>query len=220
MKFSRANLFLGVLMLGILLLAVFVGRDMSRPNYEFMPDMKYSSAYGAFSENPNFSNGRTLQPPVEGTIARGELPLHYGITEKEAKRAGEQLANPLASDKKKLLRSVQRGANVYRVYCVVCHAPSGVLDDINKLPLVKRSIFRPKPVATGDSLKMKDGQLFHILTYGQRAMEPFAGQLTRRQRWDAVNFVRDLQQQHAKQIAKKKAAFTKKKPAGQKPTKK
>ena len=204
MNISRANLFLGVLMLGVLVLAVLVGRDMSRPNYEFLPDMKYSPAYSAYSQNPNFLNGRTLQPPVPGTIARGERSLHYAASPADAKRAGRELANPFAGDKKTLHRSTQRGAKVYRVYCTVCHAQSGQADDIQKLPLVQRSILRPKPLATGDSIKMKDGQLFHILTYGQGAMTDFKGQLTRRQRWDAVNYTRDLQRRHT-EAEKRKA---------------
>ena len=40
---------------------------------------------------------------------------------------------------------------------------------------------------------MKDGQLFHILTYGQGSMADFAGQLSPEQRWDAINFVRTMQ---------------------------
>ena len=40
---------------------------------------------------------------------------------------------------------------------------------------------------------MKDGQLFHILTYGQGSMAPMAAQLSRDRRWDVINFVRSLQ---------------------------
>ena len=41
---------------------------------------------------------------------------------------------------------------------------------------------------------MKDGQLFHILTYGQGSMSSMAAQLSRDRRWDVINFVRSLQQ--------------------------
>ena len=51
---------------------------------------------------------------------------------------------------------------------------------------------------TGKSLQMKDGQLFHILTYGQGSMSPFAAQLSRDSRWDVINFVRDMQQKAPK----------------------
>jgi hypothetical protein len=40
---------------------------------------------------------------------------------------------------------------------------------------------------------MKDGQLFHILTYGQASMPDFTGQLSPARRWDGVNYIRNLQ---------------------------
>lgn len=40
---------------------------------------------------------------------------------------------------------------------------------------------------------MKDGQLFHILSYGQGSMSSFAPQLSHARRWDVINFIRDLQ---------------------------
>jgi len=44
---------------------------------------------------------------------------------------------------------------------------------------------------------MQDGQLFHVLTYGQGSMSSFAAQLTTDQRWDAINHVRSMQQRAA-----------------------
>ena len=40
---------------------------------------------------------------------------------------------------------------------------------------------------------MKDGQLFHILTYGQNNMPSYASQLSRDDRWNAILYVRTLQ---------------------------
>lgn len=199
-KLTRNNVFLGVLMLGIALLAVLLGRDLSRPNVEFLPEMKYSPAYGAYDSNPNFPNGRTLQEPVAGTIARGERPLHYTATKEEALRAGEELRNPLTAPPAELRRSVQRGAEVYRISCAVCHGAGGQGDG----PVTKRGFPPPPSLLLGKSLQMKDGQLFHILTYGQGGMSSFAGQLAPRRRWDVINYVRQLQRQHAEEESRKK----------------
>lgn len=208
MKLTRANLFLGVLMLGVVVLAVLMGRDMSRPNGEFLPDMKYSPAYGAYSANPNFEDGRTMQSPVAGTIARGDLPLHFTASKEDALRAGKELSNPFQAHQKTLRRSIARGRNVFHITCAACHGAGGLGD----APVTKRGFPPPPSLLTGKSLKMKDGQLFHILTYGQGSMAPVAGQLTRRQRWDAVNFVRDLQDRFAKQERSKKAVSSARKP--------
>lgn len=85
---------------------------------------------------------------------------------------------------------VQRGSQVYNVYCISCHGATGTGDG----PVAKRGFPPPPPLPTGKSVQMKDGQLFHILTYGQGSMPSMAAQLSRDRRWDVINFVRSLQQ--------------------------
>lgn len=70
------------------------GGDTSKPNYEILPGMLYSIPYDAFAGNPNFPDGKTLQPPVRGTIARGQLPLNFEATPEDALRAGDELQGP------------------------------------------------------------------------------------------------------------------------------
>ena len=69
--------------------------DPAQPNLEFLPQMVHSPRYNAFSPNPNFADGTTLQHPEPGTIARGSKPLHYAATPQDALRAGEELHSPL-----------------------------------------------------------------------------------------------------------------------------
>ena len=65
--------------------------DYSRPNIEVLPDMKYTPAWTAYEINPHFGNGPTLQTAVAGTIARGQLPLHFRADKEDAVRAGVEL---------------------------------------------------------------------------------------------------------------------------------
>ena len=48
--------------------------DKTKPNYQYMPDMYHPVGYETYTKNPNFANGMTTQKPVEGTIARGDVP--------------------------------------------------------------------------------------------------------------------------------------------------
>lgn len=198
---GRLNIFLIGLVTVVFALSALVRVDYSRPNVEFLPDMKYSPAWSAYAKNPNFSNARTLQAPVAGTIARGDLPTHYAATKDDAVVAGEELHNPYASavnaeqpsgdaaEKERLKASIQRGGEVFHVFCVSCHGPAGAGDG----PVAQRGFPPPPSLLTGKSRQMKDGQLFHILTYGQGSMSSFAPQLSHARRWDAINFIRDLQ---------------------------
>ncbi|MDA0285314.1 MAG: cytochrome c [Planctomycetota bacterium] len=107
--------------------------------------------------------------------------------EQQDAQAGQAASK--SDPKAKLNASIQRGAAVYGVFCVSCHGPSGAGDG----PVAKRGFPPPPPLPAGKSAKMKDGQLFHILTYGQGSMAPMAAQLTRDRRWDVINYVRGLQ---------------------------
>ena len=227
MNLNRVNIVLAVLLAIAAAFAIAVDVDHTQPNVEFLPEMKRSPAFDAFSANSVLPNGRTLQPPVSGAIARGDLPLYYTATKEDAVRAGEELQNPFtiesavesagvnalarsADDGSKppavlatsatvqpkpdpraqLNASIQRGAQVYGVFCVSCHGPTGAGDG----PVAKRGFPPPPPLTTGKSAQMKDGQLFHILTYGQGSMSSMAAQLNRTRRWDVINYVRSLQE--------------------------
>ena len=52
-------------------------RDM--PGYDFMPDMVYSQAYDAYSENPVFRDSLTNQVPVYGTMPRNQVAFRYSV---------------------------------------------------------------------------------------------------------------------------------------------
>jgi mono/diheme cytochrome c family protein len=181
------NLVLAVLLVFVTALGWWLNTSTDRPHYEILPDMKYSPAYGAFSPSPHLANGQTLQNPIPGTIARDELPLHYENTPADALRAGEELENPTAATD--AAQSVDRGASVYRAFCVACHGNEGHGDGL----VAKRGFPPPPSLLTGKSTEMKDGQLFHIVTFGQANMPSLAAQVTPTERWDVINYVRRLQ---------------------------
>lgn len=216
----RVNVILGALLLVSVSLVASTQTDLTQPNWQLFRAMKHSPASHAFEINAHFANQRTQQPPVAGTIPRGELPLHFTASREDAARAGEEILNPyrVAIAKaagasavpepspapgsasqvqespeviaaRELEASAKRGADVFKVHCVACHGASGKGDGL----VAQRGFPPPPPLPTGKSVQMKDGQLFHILTWGQGSMTSMASQLTRDQRWDVVNFVRTLQ---------------------------
>ncbi len=194
MKLSRTNTVLAGLLVFVIILCVWTRVDYSRPNIEILPDMKYTPAWVSYESNPVFANGRTLQLPVPDTIARGHVPLHFAATKEDAVRAGKELENPYqASDTAptQLPASIQRGADAYHVFCTCCHGATGAGDGL----VTKRGFPPPPSLVTGNSAQMQDGQLFHILTYGQESMSEFAGQLSADTRWDLINYIRSIQAQ-------------------------
>lgn len=192
MTLSRTNIVLASLLVIVAILATTTRVDYSRSNIEILPDMKYTPAWMTYAQNPVFVNGRTLQAPVPGTIARGQRPLHFESTEEDALRAGVELQNPYGhpdSESAQLQDSIRLGGDIYRVFCISCHGVKGAGDG----PVPLRGFVPPPSLVTGKSREMKDGQLFHILTYGQNIMSSFAGQLSPAQRWNVINYIRNMQ---------------------------
>ena len=188
----RLNVFLAFVLALVLALLVLIRIDYSRPNYQVIlgDDMTYSPAFTSFEANVNFPNGQTAQHPVPGTIARGAQPIHFEATPQDALRAGEELVNPFVIDSEDGTASVERGARVYQIFCIACHGADGTGNG----PVARRGFPPPPSLLVGKSRDMKDGQLFHILTFGQNTMPPFAAQLPPDRRWDVINFIRRLQQ--------------------------
>jgi mono/diheme cytochrome c family protein len=167
-------------------------RDVSRPHYEFLPEVQMSRevAFESFAANPNFSDGATFHPLPAGTIARGQLPLRYEPTPVDAIRAGEELKNPFSVDDPARL---ERGRVVYTNFCQVCHGPTGYGD----MPVTQHGFPRTPPLTGERALAMRDGQMFHVLTFGQGNMPAHAAQISRDDRWSAVLHVRLLQRANA-----------------------
>ncbi|HEX6736638.1 MAG TPA: cytochrome c [Vicinamibacteria bacterium] len=159
--------------------------DREQPGFEYMPDMGTSVPYDSFAPNPTTRDGKTLQAPVPGTIARGATPFLYEATAADAERAGRELTNPRALTPEALAQ----GRALYVTFCAVCHGEHGAGDG----PLVPRI---PNPPAyTSERVKaMPAGQLFHVITRGSGRMPSYAAQVTAEQRWLLVHYVQTLQQ--------------------------
>jgi len=167
----------------------FVRRQFTVPNIELLPGMVHSDAYGSQSGNQLFFDGKTLQPPVEGAVVRGFEPFPYKPTLEDAIRAGNELLSPL--DSKDSLIDLRRGSVVFAHVCSPCHGAGGTGDGT----IPKHGFPPPPSLFAQNALNMKGGQIYHIITYGQRNMPSFASQVVRADRWRVAAYIRSLQQQ-------------------------
>jgi len=159
--------------------------DPGSPGYEFMPDMARSVPYDAYAPNPVTRDGRTLQPPVPGTIPwGGPPPFHYAATPEDAERAGRELRNPVPPSP----AALARGRAVFQTFCAVCHGARGAGDG----PLIPK-FPNPPSYTSVRLLAMADGQIFHVITRGSGMMPAYAGQIAPEDRWKVVAWVRTLQ---------------------------
>lgn len=185
----KLNLLLAAALALCVTAGFFVRSHPSRPNFEVLPEMARTAAYKAYAANPNFPDGKTLQPPPAGTIPRGfhaVHPVELQPGEAGAVRAGQELTNPYQAGD---AGAFARGALVFRTWCLPCHGPTGKGDG----PTALRGFPAPPPLDGQKTVALKDGRLFHILTYGQKNMPSYASQVSEDDRWKAILYVRSLQ---------------------------
>ncbi len=183
------NAFLLLLLAGTIAANLGIHPEPGLPNVELFPEMAHSPRYNAYAPNPNFADGKTLQAPAEGSVPRGFLPVRYAANEKDALRAGEELGSPAVANEKTLAR----GKFVFDNFCQTCHGPEGAGNG----HVIARGVPAPPPLTADKARKMKDGQMFHVLTFGQNNMASYAGQVSREDRWAVIAYVRELQRMHA-----------------------
>jgi mono/diheme cytochrome c family protein len=189
--FGKLNLLLVAGILVCLALIVFLQRDFSEPNLELVTErqMARSPAFGSYSPNPNFPDGITIRQPAPGTIPQGWKAFPYGSTPSEMVRAGNELKSPLSFAQPS---ARQLGASLYATYCQFCHGPTGMGDG----PVSSHGFPAPLSFLKPQGLEMKDGEMFHILTYGKGNMPGHAVQLSEMDRWAVILHVRVLQNKY------------------------
>jgi mono/diheme cytochrome c family protein len=161
--------------------------DPERRNVTVFTEMAYSVAHESNAVSPVHVDRRVVQLPPWGTIPRGLMPLHFAASAEDAARAGDELLNPYFRGE---APARARGQVVYETFCVPCHGADGA----GRGKVVERG-FPPPPSLLAERAKgMRDGQIFHVITYGQRSMPSYAAQVERDDRWKAIVYLRALQE--------------------------
>jgi hypothetical protein len=182
--------------LAAMLLAVAGCSDVKRtPGKVYMPDMANSRAYETYSVNPVFADGRTSQGPVAGTVKRGEeFPVHMEMDklgDTANYYASRSVSNPIDSLTADQLKETER---LYLINCGICHGAK--LDGNGPLWKDGDGPYPSKPAAlVGDAKyeSMPDGQMFYSITFGKNLMGSYASQLSAKQRWQVIRYIKTKQ---------------------------
>ena len=152
-------------------------------------DMHDQPRYKPLAGSEFFEDGRSARPLVAGTVARGHLK---DDTVFHAGKLGEAFADtiPFPVTEEVLRRGQQR----FTIFCTPCHGQLGRGDG-----MVVRRGFRKAASFHDERLRGQPvGYFFDAITNGFGAMPDYAAQITPRDRWAIVAYVRVLQlSQHA-----------------------
>lgn len=170
--------------------------DVKRtPGKSYLRDMQESRAYETYSTNPVFADGRTNQGPVPGTVKRGEeYPVHLvmdAVGDTANYFASRSLPNPIDSLSAEDMKESER---LYLINCGICHGQK--LDGNGPLWKDGDGPYPSKPAALVGDAKyeaMPDGQMFYSITFGKNLMGSYASQLTPKQRWMVISYIKEKQ---------------------------
>ena len=155
-----------------------------KPNYQYFPNMYQSSSYETYGEYEIFPGQQSAMMPVENTVPRGFVPYDYDNTTEGLELAKAELQNPYEVTEENLTV----GAQLYTVYCAVCHGDKGDGKGI----LVTREKFLGIPSYADAGRNIVPGGIYHVETYGLNAMGSYASQTNEKERWQIAMHVMDL----------------------------
>lgn len=173
-------------------------RTRNNPGWDYFPDMFYSTAYESYTANPNFRDSITMRVPSGGTVPRDFTPFEYTIDPESRIKAGNELLNPVPFSPE----SVERGGKAYTIFCVGCHGVSGEGD--GQLYTSKLYTIKPRPLASGNAINLKDGEIYHSISLGFGSMGPHESQISSVDRWNIVLYIRSLQNEAEGHVISKK----------------
>lgn len=172
--------------------------DVKRtPGTVYMPDMAYSRAYETYADHSNLAEKgiHYNNMPVAGTISREEeMPFH--VTKDEGADtshyfASKQVKSPVDSLS---VTDAKEAERLYLINCGICHGTklngNGPLynDGKGPYPVAPKNLVADPVVSV-----MPEGQMFYSVTYGKNKMGSYASQLSRKQRWMVIRYIKNQQ---------------------------
>jgi hypothetical protein len=187
-----------VLILFVTGLALMTGCGSNRkPGRIYMPDMAYSRAVETYTEldSTMFTTDKDNpgakifydRKPVNGTIAVGEMFPYTIPNDSAGYTMSAQVKNPVPP-----LSSPDslEAARLFNINCAICHGAgaqgNGPISTSGKIGGIAN-------LTLPNYVEMSDGTMFHVMTYGKNLMGSYASQLSRKQRWQIVHYIRTLQ---------------------------
>lgn len=176
----------GITFTFLLLIFAFSSCDYNRKTtgWEYFDDMAHSSAYESYTANPNFKDGKTMQPPVEGTIPRGMIPYSYEKSDEDRAIAATTLINTLESSTENL----KEGKRKYDIFCMSCHGEKG--DGQGNLYVNKKYPYPPASLLSEKMLANPEAEIYHVIAVGHGIMAEHGSMIQPEDRWKIAMYIK------------------------------
>lgn len=219
--------FLSYIFVGAIIVSAFGfrGSKSELPPLEVFPDMDHQAKVKYQAASEFFADGRGARLPVKGTVPMGfEIPqkaavdgatpprvgftngLSYYDTGKIGDFYGDGLPAEITGDPAVFnAEFIKRGEQRYNINCAICHGTSGNGKGVtSKYGILTAFNFMQNGAtdpANAGAFRA-DGAIFDVITNGKGLMGSYGGNITVRDRWAIVAYIRTLQ------LAAKEAGVT------------
>jgi len=155
------------------------------PTSNDIDPMELQQRYDPYDPSAFFPDGRSLRPPPPGTIPRSAIVDDPAYTTGMA-NGGAVLTIPIQVTEELL----DQGRSAFDISCSPCH---GILGDGDSVVASKMSLRTPPSLLTPRIRNLTDGMIFRAINEGYGLMPSYAAELSVRERWAVVAYVRALQ---------------------------
>jgi mono/diheme cytochrome c family protein len=147
-------------------------------------DMHDQPKYRPLRESRFFADASSARPLVEGTIARGTLQTDAAFfTGKNGALFVNELPFPVTE------AVLNRGQERFNIYCTPCHGQTGAGNGL----VVQRGYPAPPSFHIDRLRTIEAGYFYDVMTNGFGRMPDYRAQITPRDRWNIVAYIRALQ---------------------------
>jgi mono/diheme cytochrome c family protein len=147
-------------------------------------DMHVQPKYVPEDPSSFFPDGRSERPPVEGTVARGQLRTDALLyTGRINGAVADLFPFPITA------ADLSRGRERYNIYCSPCHDYTGSGNGM----IVQRGFPSPPSFHIERLRQAPAGHFFEVITNGLGLMYSYASRVAPEDRWRIAAYVRALQ---------------------------
>jgi hypothetical protein len=194
MKKNTLIISLALLLTGIMVVTG-CSNDDSQPGRVYMPDMYYSRAVETYSllDTAIFTSDTAERgekifynfSPVTGSIRRGDFFPYTVPNDSTGYKMSAMTKNPLPP-----LNSVDslEASRLFNINCAVCHGADGKADG----PIADK-IGAVANLTDAIHVALADGTMYYSINYGKNNMGSYASQLSSKQRWMIIQYIRTIQ---------------------------
>ena len=150
-------------------------------------DMHNQPRFKPLAKSDFYADLRSARPPVEGTVARGDLradTYFYSGMIPGSNTPADYMPFPVNA------QVLERGRERFNIYCSPCHSRLG---DGNGIVPTRGFAKRPPSFHIDRLRKAPLGYFFDIMTHGFGIMPDYAAQIAPKDRWAIVAYIRALQ---------------------------